>query len=40
MKKYPEEIEWLKFSAVEWASDSSGFFYNRFDKPKSMKEGK
>jgi prolyl oligopeptidase len=40
MKNYPEKIEWLKFSAIEWANDNSGIFYNRFDKPKSIKETK
>jgi prolyl oligopeptidase len=40
MKTYPEKIEWLKFSNIEWLNDNSGFLYNRFDKPKSIKENK
>jgi len=40
MKHYPEKIEWLKFSQIEWANENSGFFYNRFDKPKSRTESK
>ena len=25
-----DEVEWVKFSALEWAKDGSGFFYSRF----------
>ena len=27
-------IQWVKFSAAEWAKDSSGFYYGRYDEPK------
>ncbi|HUV14905.1 MAG TPA: prolyl oligopeptidase family serine peptidase, partial [Acidobacteriota bacterium] len=28
-----DHIKWVKFSAAEWAADSSGFFYSRYDQP-------
>ena len=30
----------MKFSSIEWKDDNSGFFYNRFDKPKSFTDKK
>ncbi|MBN8845375.1 MAG: S9 family peptidase [Sphingomonadales bacterium] len=29
-----DEIRWVKFSALAWAKDGSGFFYSRFPEPK------
>ena len=26
----PDTVEWVKFSALDWAKDGSGFFYSRF----------
>ncbi len=26
-------IQWVKFSRAEWAKDSSGFYYSRYDEP-------
>ena len=26
----PDTVEWVKFSALEWAKDGSGFYYSRF----------
>jgi prolyl oligopeptidase len=34
MKDLPDEINWVKFSAVTWTNDSKGFFYGRFAEPK------
>jgi len=31
----PEVIEWSKFSMAEWRQDSSGFYYSRYDQPKT-----
>ena len=28
-------VEWVKFSTPSWAKDGSGFYYSRFDAPKS-----
>ncbi len=28
-----DTIEWVKFSALSWAPDGSGFFYSRYPKP-------
>jgi len=29
-----DEVKWVKFSALEWAKDGSGFYYSRFPEPK------
>ena len=29
----PDTIEWVKFTALAWAKDGSGFFYSAFDPP-------
>ncbi len=29
----PDELQWVKFSDVVWAPDSSGFWYARYDAP-------
>jgi len=34
-KDLPDEINWLKFSAIEWTIDNKGFFYNTFNAPKN-----
>ena len=28
-----DEIRWVKFSALDWAKDGSGFYYSRFPQP-------
>ncbi|WP_432769693.1 prolyl oligopeptidase family serine peptidase [Sphingopyxis sp.] len=28
-----DEIRWVKFSALDWAKDGSGFYYSRFPEP-------
>ena len=30
-----DEVKWVKFSALDWAKDGSGFFYSRFPEPKA-----
>ena len=30
----PDEVKWVKFSALDWAKDGSGFYYSRFPEPK------
>jgi len=32
-KDLPDRIEWVKFSALAWLPDGSGFFYSAYDKP-------
>ncbi|MGQ3101545.1 MAG: prolyl oligopeptidase family serine peptidase [Sphingopyxis solisilvae] len=29
-----DEVRWVKFSALDWAKDGSGFYYSRFPEPK------
>jgi len=33
----PDEVKWVKFSALEWAKDGSGFYYSRFPEPSADK---
>lgn len=33
-----DELKWVKFSALAWAKDGSGFFYSRFPEPKAGAE--
>ena len=34
-KQLSDRIQWVKFSGIAWAKDGSGFYYSRFDAPKS-----
>ena len=34
-KDLDDVVKWVKFSGASWAKDGSGFFYSRFDEPKS-----
>jgi prolyl oligopeptidase len=34
-KVLPDEVKWVKFSALDWAKDGSGFYYSRFPEPKA-----
>lgn len=34
-KDVSDEIKWVKFSALSWAKDGSGFYYSRFPEPKA-----
>jgi prolyl oligopeptidase len=34
-KDLPDHLKWVKFSGVSWTRDGKGFFYNRYDEPKS-----
>jgi prolyl oligopeptidase len=29
----PDLLKWIKFSSVSWSSDSSGFYYSRYEEP-------
>ncbi|MDZ3831591.1 MAG: prolyl oligopeptidase family serine peptidase [Sphingopyxis sp.] len=33
-KDLSDEVRWVKFSALNWAKDGSGFYYSRFPEPK------
>ncbi len=33
-----DTIEWVKFSGATWAPDSKGFYYSRYDEPKTGNE--
>jgi prolyl oligopeptidase len=37
-KDLPDTIKWSKFSGASWMKDGSGFFYARFDEPKTGDE--
>ena len=37
-KDRDDVIQWVKFSGASWMKDGSGFFYSRFDEPKSGDE--
>jgi prolyl oligopeptidase len=37
-KDLPDEIKWVKFSGASWTKDGKGFFYSRYDEPKSGDE--
>ena len=30
-----DEVRWVKFSALDWAKDGSGFYYSRFPEPEA-----
>jgi prolyl oligopeptidase len=29
----PDEVRWVRFSAISWTADSKGFFYSRYPEP-------
>lgn len=34
-KDLADNIKWVKFSGASWTADNQGFFYSRYDEPKS-----
>ncbi|WNO54880.1 prolyl oligopeptidase family serine peptidase [Stakelama saccharophila] len=34
-KPLSDKVEWVKFSALSWARDGSGFYYSRFPEPQA-----
>ena len=37
-RRLAEQLKWVKFSSVAWTKDQQGFFYARYDEPKSGEE--
>ena len=37
-KDLPDDIKWSKFSGASWKKDGTGFYYSRYDAPKSEGE--
>lgn len=33
-----DTLEWIKFSTVAWTKDNAGFFYSRYDQPRTESE--
>ena len=33
-----DTLDWIKFSTVAWTKDNAGFFYSRYDQPKTESE--
>jgi prolyl oligopeptidase len=36
--KLPDLVKWVKFSRASWTPDNSGFFYSRYDEPKTEEQ--
>lgn len=34
-KELADHLQWVKFSGISWTPDNLGFFYSRYDEPKS-----
>ena len=34
-KDLPDTLKWVKFSGIAWTKDNKGFFYSRYEEPKS-----
>ena len=37
-RQLPDVIRWVKFSRANWAADSKGFYYSRYDEPAAGEE--
>lgn len=37
-EKLADKVEWMKFSGIEWAPDSSGVYYSRYPEPEEGAE--
>ena len=36
-KDMPDEVKWMRFSAISWTRDGKGFFYSRYPEPPAGK---
>lgn len=38
MKDLPDELNWIKFSQINWTKDGKGFMYSRYPAPSQLNQ--